>query len=475
MSGFGNEHATEARAGALPVGQNSPQRAPLGLYAEQLSGTAFTVPRAKARRSWLYRARPSVVHAPFVPAPHARLRGAFGGAAASGPGAAGGTLTPNQLRWLPAPLPPAGGAAVDWLSGLETVAGAGSAEAKSGLAIHVWRANAPMERAAFYNADGEMLLVPQEGALELQTEFGWLAVAPGEIAVVPRGVRFRVGLAGPSRGYVLEVFGAAPFELPELGPIGSNGLANARDFLYPVAAFDADEGRAGAGAGAPPWVVVAKFGGHCFSTAQGHSPFDVVAWHGTLAPYKYDLARFNTIGTVSFDHPDPSIFTVLTVPSEAGAGVALADFVIFPPRWMVAEHTFRPPWFHRCARGGGGGRGRRGERARAALTRAPFLRPRARRPHTRSFPPPPQQLHDRVHGHGLGQVRRQGRLPARRRVAALDHERARARRGHLRARVGRGARARKVRRGPRLHVRDEPIFARDGRGARRALARRRLC
>ena len=228
LSGFGNEHATEALPDSLPVGQNSPQRAPRGLYAEQLSGTAFTVPRARARRSWLYRIHPSVGHEAFVPAPNARVRGSFSSDAASG---AGGVLTPNQLRWFPQPVPAVGvGEPVDWLSGLWTVAGAGSAELKHGLAIHMWACNAPMRDVAFYNADGDLLLVPQEGALRLQTEMGLIDVAPGEIAVVPRGIRFRVDVSTLSRGYVLEVFGAG-FALPELGAIGSNGLANARDFL----------------------------------------------------------------------------------------------------------------------------------------------------------------------------------------------------------------------------------------------------
>lgn len=341
QTGFGNEHATEALPGALPVGQNSPQKCPLGLYAEQLSGTAFTVPRHLNRRSWLYRIRPSVAHAPFVPSPRAAVCGSFSSALEDG--GAAGVLTPNQLRWFPPPMPAAGGgggsAPVDWVASLFTVAGSGSAESGVGLAIHMYACGAPMVDSAFSNADGEMLIVPQEGGLRLQTEMGLLDVAPREICVVPRGVKFSVEPlgGGAARGYVLEVFGAH-FQLPDLGPLGSNGLANARDFEYPVAAF---EDRACA------FTTHVKFGGHMFTAAQAHSPFDVVAWHGTVSPYKYDLTRFNTIGTVSFDHPDPSIFTVLTVPSGRVPGLATADFVIFPPRWMVAEHTFRPPWYHR--------------------------------------------------------------------------------------------------------------------------------
>jgi homogentisate 1,2-dioxygenase len=206
---------------------------------------------------------------------------------------------------------------------------------QAGIGVHVYAANRSMKRV-FSSADGEWLIVPQQGALEIATEFGRLAVAPGEIAVIPRGVKFRIAVDGPSRGYACENYGAA-LRLPELGPIGANGLANARDFLAPVAAFEDVAAKT---------EVVVKFGGHLWSAQQTHSPLDVVAWHGNLYPYKYDLARFNAMNTVSFDHPDPSIFTVLTSPSDT-PGTANVDFVIFPPRWMVAEHTFRPPWFHR--------------------------------------------------------------------------------------------------------------------------------
>jgi len=325
MSGFGNDFATEAVPGALPVGRNSPQRTPFGLYAEQLSGTAFTAPRRENKRSWLYRLRPSAAHGAFRPVvQHAFRSGPFDEL----------PPTPNRLRWSPLPVPTA---PTDFLGGLVTYAGNGSPAEGTGAAIHLYAANTSMKDAAFYDADGELLVVPQLGALRLVTELGVLPVAPGEIAVVPRGVKMRVELEGAeARGYVCENHGAL-FRLPELGPIGSNGLANPRDFLTPVAAFE-DVDR--------PTRLVQKFQGHLWETELDHSPFDVVAWHGNLAPYKYDLARFNTINTVSFDHPDPSIFTVLTSPTDT-PGVANCDFVIFPPRWMVAEDTFRPPWFHR--------------------------------------------------------------------------------------------------------------------------------
>ena len=326
MSGFGNSFATEAVAGALPVGQNSPQNTPFGLFAEQLSGSAFTAPRHENRRSWLYRLRPTASHSPFSPFAGGKLvrSGPFDEVPPS----------PNRLRWDPLTLP---AEPTDFVDGLTTYAGNGDVSAQAGIAIHLYAANRSMQNRMFCNADGEMLIVPQEGGLLLATELGRLELSPGEIALIPRGVRFRVELSGPAaRGYVCENYGAH-FRLPELGPIGANGLANSRDFQTPVAWFeDRDE----------PTEVVHKFQGGLWATTLDHSPLDVVAWHGALAPCKYDLAHFNTINTVSYDHPDPSIFTVLTSPSEI-PGTANCDFVIFPPRWMVAEHTFRPPWFHR--------------------------------------------------------------------------------------------------------------------------------
>jgi homogentisate 1,2-dioxygenase len=326
QSGFGNEFATEAIAGALPQGQNSPQQAPLGLYAEQLSGTAFTAPRAQNRRSWLYRIRPASQHPPFTLAENTRIVSDFH---------AMPFTPPNQLRWDPLPLPD-GATPVDFIDGWQTMAGNGSAEAMSGCAIHVYAANRSMQRF-FYSADGELLVVPQEGRLAIATELGLIELEPQEIAVIPRGVRFRVTLPdGKARGYVCENFGTA-FRLPDMGPIGSNGLANSRDFLTPHAAYEDIEGDC---------ELVAKFGGHLWRTTLDHSPLDVVAWHGNYAPYKYDLRRFNVIGSISYDHPDPSIFLVLQAPSENPLFGAI-DFAIFPPRWLAAEHTFRPPWFHR--------------------------------------------------------------------------------------------------------------------------------
>lgn len=320
QSGFGNEFSSEALPNALPVGQNSPQKVPYGLYTELLSGTAFTVSRSEARRTWLYRIRPSANHGRYQ-----RLERQLNSQL--------GRVTPNRLRWNPVPMPEA---ATDFIDGLMCVAANGEPGQPSGASIYRYAANQSMERA-FFNADGELLVVPQQGALKLVTELGMLRVEPLEIAVIPRGMKFRVELVDSgASGYVCENHGCA-LRLPDLGPIGSNGLANPRDFLAPVAHFEERD---------EPVQLVQKFLGELWATELDHSPMDVVAWHGNNVPYKYDLRRFNTMGTVSFDHPDPSIFTVLTSPS-AIHGMANIDFVIFPPRWMVAENTFRPPWFHR--------------------------------------------------------------------------------------------------------------------------------
>lgn len=323
--GFGNHVSAEAVPGALPIGRNSPQRPPYGLYAEQLSGTAFTAPRAENRRSWLYRLRPSAEHPPYQP---------YSGAPLFSPHSPVKPLAPNRLRWDPVPIP---AAPVDWIDGMETMLTTRAPEDLEGVVVHRYAANLDMDTRAFVNADGELLFIPQAGALALLTELGRIDITPGHIAVIPRGVRFRVLLPeGTAAGYVAENYGA-PFRLPDLGPIGANGLANPRDFETPGAWFeDRDE----------PFQLVQKSLASLWITSLPHSPLDVVAWHGNLAPYRYDLARFNTMNTVSFDHPDPSIFTVLTSPSTV-TGRANADFVIFPPRWMVAEDTFRPPWFHR--------------------------------------------------------------------------------------------------------------------------------
>jgi homogentisate 1,2-dioxygenase len=324
LSGFANEFATEAIADTLPVGRNSPQRVAHGLYAEQISGTAFTAPRSENRRSWLYRIRPSAVHGSFSLLAETAFHNRFDEQPA----------TPNQLRWSPRPAP---SQATDFIDGMWTIAGNGGAAAHAGAGIHLYNANRSMQGRYFYNADAEMLVVPQAGRLRFVTECGVIDIEPQEIAVLPRGMRFRVDLRdATASGYVCENFGAA-LRLPDLGPIGSNGLANPRDFLTPVAAFEDIEG---------DFRLLNKFQGRLWEARIGHSPLDVVGWHGNYVPYKYDLRRFNTIGSISYDHPDPSIFLVLTSPTDT-PGVGNLDFVIFPPRWLVAQDTFRPPWFHR--------------------------------------------------------------------------------------------------------------------------------
>jgi len=325
QSGFGNTFSTEAVKGALPLRQNSPQHPPRGLYPEVLSGTAFTAPRADNQSTWLYKLRPSAMQPPYKAMSNGFVR--------SGPFDEAKT-PPHRLRWSPLPMPEK---PTDFIDGLATIAGSGDPAEHTGLAVHVYRANRSMTNRCLHDADGELMLVPQMGALRIFSELGLLEIEPGEIAVIPRGIKFKVVLLDKTaRGYVCENYGA-PFRLPELGPIGAQGLAQKRHFLSPVAAFEDRGGRC---------EVVQKFAGNLWAAEYRYSPLDVVAWHGNYAPYKYDLALFMAVNTVTHDHSDPSIFTVLT--SASGVpGVANCDFVIFPPRWQVAEHTFRPPWFHR--------------------------------------------------------------------------------------------------------------------------------
>ncbi|KNC48751.1 homogentisate 1,2-dioxygenase [Thecamonas trahens ATCC 50062] len=338
LTGFNNHFATEALPGALPKGKNSPQNCPYGLYAEQLSGTAFTRPRATNRRTWLYRIRPSVCHSgPFLPYPHPTAA-----LSESVP------TPPSQLRWKPLPIPIVGegvseGEGIDFVRGLNKMASAGEPSMKAGVAFYIYTANEPMTRTALKNADGDFLIVPQSGELIVKTEMGSMHVPPGFICVVQRGIAFSVNFAEGTtavRGYVCEVYDGH-FEIPDLGPIGANGLANPRDFESPVAAYDADAEDPADNA----FVVVHKFLGALYETQASHSPFNVVAWHGNYAPWRYNLDNFNVINSVSFDHPDPCIFTVVTV-QTAEPGRAALDFVVFKERWSVATDTFRPPYFH---------------------------------------------------------------------------------------------------------------------------------
>ncbi|MEZ5750452.1 MAG: homogentisate 1,2-dioxygenase [Paracoccaceae bacterium] len=329
MPGFGNDFETEALPGALPQGQNSPQKCNYGLYAEQLSGTAFTAPRGQNERTWCYRIRPSVKHT-------SRFTKIDVPGWKSAPHVLPDVISLGQYRWDPIPMP-AKGEALTWITGMRTVTTAGDVNTQVGMASHVYLVTDSMVDEYFFSADSELLVVPQAGRLRFCTEMGIIDVAPQEIAILPRGMVYRVEvLEGPCRGFVCENYGQK-FDLPGRGPIGANCLANPRDFKTPVAAFEDRE---------VPSRVVIKWCGTFHETHIGHSPLDVVAWHGNYAPWKYDLKTYSPVGAILFDHPDPSIFTVLTAPSGQ-EGTANIDFVLFRERWMVAEHSFRPPWYHK--------------------------------------------------------------------------------------------------------------------------------
>ncbi|KAK6072220.1 homogentisate -dioxygenase [Seiridium cupressi] len=331
--GFGNLHESEAVPGVLPRGQNSPRSIRFGLYAEQVTGGAFSAPRHSNRKAWLYRSRPAVAHQGFTELPdNPDTESAYM------PLNPRVHISPTQLAWKPHPIP--AGSDVDFIAGIKSIAGSGEPTLREGLASHLYMCNKSMDKTAFVNSDGEYMLVPQEGDLDIQTEFGYLYVQPGEICVIPRGLRFKVNVKGPSRGYLLELYGSY-WELPELGPLGGSGLAYPRDFLYPTAAYEVTKD--------DPWEITYKLGGKYFKSTQRHCPFDVVAWHGNYVPYKYDLTKFVNVGSISVDHIDPSIFCVLTAKSR-DLTAPLADFLIFSPRWDVASHTYRPPYYHRnCA------------------------------------------------------------------------------------------------------------------------------
>ncbi|MCB9674440.1 MAG: homogentisate 1,2-dioxygenase [Alphaproteobacteria bacterium] len=323
-AGLGNAFETEALPGALPRGQNSPRKVPYGLFTEQINGTGFTVHRAENQRTWMYRLRPQILDRAYRERPVGRFVADFSEAVQS----------PQVLRFRPRSMP---ATPTDFLAGLTTWAGAGGPSFRKGAAIHLYACNADMVDTAFCNIDGDLLLVPERGRLHVRTELGRLNVGPGEIVVLPRGIRFQVLLPdGAARGYVAELFDGH-FQLPERGPVGANGLADARHFLFPVADFEDDP---------RPWTVVVRQGGRLWEVEAPACPFDVVAWHGNYAPFKYDLDRFNSLGSVSFDHADPSILTVLTSPMDTRGRNAI-DVAVFHGRWDVAEHTFRPPFFHR--------------------------------------------------------------------------------------------------------------------------------
>ena len=325
MPGFGNDFETEALPGALPQGMNSPQKCNYGLYGEQLSGSAFT--KHPPERTWSYRIRPSVKHS----ARYTRIDLPYW---KSAPCIDPDVASLGQYRWDPVPH---SDAALTWLTGMRTMTTAGDVNTQTGMASHIYLVTRSMEDEYFYSADSELLVVPQEGRLRFATELGVIDLAPQEIALLPRGLVYRVELLeGPARGFVCENYGQT-FELPPRGPIGANALANPRDFKTPVAAFEDRE---------VPSTLTVKWCGQFHRTEIGQSPLDVVAWHGNYAPCKYDLTTYCPVGAILFDHPDPSIFTVLTAPSGV-PGTANIDFVLFRERWLVAEDTFRPPWYHK--------------------------------------------------------------------------------------------------------------------------------
>ena len=327
MPGFGNDFETEALPGALPQGQNSPQKCNYGLYAEQLSGTAFTAPRGQNERTWCYRIRPSVQHTgrfEKIDVSHWK----------TAPHVLPDVISLGQYRWDPMPV---SDAPTTWITGMRTVTTAGDVNIQVGMASHIYLVTQSMVDEYFYSADSELLVVPQQGRLRFCTELGVIDVEPKEIAILPRGLVYRVEvLDGPCRGFVCENYGQK-FDLPSRGPIGANCMANPRDFKCPVAAFEDRETRS---------RVVIKWCGQFHETWIGHSPLDIVAWHGNYCAYKYDLRTYSPVGAILFDHPDPSIFTVLTAPSGQ-EGTANIDFVLFRERWLVAEHSFRPPWYHK--------------------------------------------------------------------------------------------------------------------------------
>ncbi len=325
LHGLGNHHESEALPGALPGRQHSPQQVPYHLYAEQINGNSFTTPRFSNLKAWQYRLRPSVLHSGNQPNKMRSdlLQGKF-------------TQTPPaQMRWAP----------ISYKTGHYNIF-EGSVKylyngtvGQDGCAIYLYTATASMKDQFFINHDAEMLFIPQEGELIFKTEFGRLNIKPGDIAVLPRGVCFQVELLNDkARGYWVENYGQV-FTLLSRGVIGANGTTEELDFRIPVAWYEERSG---------DFTMLRKFNGHVWEHAISHSPLDVVAWCGTYYPYQYDLSLFKPMFTASIDHPDPSIFVVLSSPSLA-PGTSNLDFIIFPERWMVADHTFRPPYYHRNA------------------------------------------------------------------------------------------------------------------------------
>ncbi|EAU35420.1 homogentisate 1,2-dioxygenase [Aspergillus terreus NIH2624] len=335
LVGFGVYHHSEALPGANPVGQNAPQVAPYKLLIERITNSSFTTPRALNCQSWIYREKAASERGPFSP----YKTKASSPSGFQGPRA----MTPNTFKWGDFEME----SGLDWVSAQKLVCQAGSIPTKTGLGYMVYGATENMPPNTVYtSSDGEYLIIPQAGVLDIRTEFGNMLVRPNEIAVIPRGIKYRVDLpAGPARGYICEIY-QGHYQLPELGTIGSTGLANARDFQVPKAVFDGTVKDGVATCSPADWTVINKYNGDLFSSVQDHTPFDVAGWHGTCYPYKYDLGRFSPLGSLLYDHPDPSLFTVLTVPSRREPLTAVVEFCLIPPRWQVMENTYWLPPYH---------------------------------------------------------------------------------------------------------------------------------
>ncbi|RSL87550.1 hypothetical protein CDV31_016235 [Fusarium ambrosium] len=342
LNGLGNLHQSEAFPDAVPLVNSYPQHAKYGLRSEKVSGTSFTAtPRSQNLWSFLYRARPSYNHGTFeLWNQHLET------ANPSRPK----HLTPNSYVW-----PTFNVTKGDWTA-QHLLGGNGSPTDKTGVAIWLFHVNKDMPpQTVFSSQDGEALIVPQTGALDIQTEYGKLLVRQQEIAVIPRGIKYRVTLpeGKEARGYVLELY-QGHFRLPELGIIGSIGLANPRDFQVPTASFDGkiesqgDTQVAVANDGRGEWTIISRLDTKLWFATQDSTPFDVAGWQGTLYPYKYDVRRFNYIGNLNYDHADPSVFVVLTSQSYGKEpGTAVVDFAAVGEHWHPAQHTLRVPWYHR--------------------------------------------------------------------------------------------------------------------------------
>lgn len=329
--GFGNRFSSEAVPGTLPLGRNTPQKCKYDLFSEQLNGTPFVSARSSQFHAWFYRIRPSVGHRPLRKSSAAHdIEATFSKLNTNT------TFSPSDQSWGKFSLPK-DSESIDFIQGLKTIGGHGDALNREGLAVHIYTANRSMWKTAFCNNDGDFLIMPEEGRLDIQTEFGNIMVRPGELVVIQAGIKFKVKLPdGVGRGYVQEVFGAH-YELPELGPVGSNGMASPRDFEHPLASFEVDQ---------TTWTIICKLGGQLFEYDQDHSPFDVVAWHGNYVPYKYAMEKFINSATVDREQSDPSIYCVLMAKSKV-PGLALTELLVFTPRWSVPDNTFRPPYYHR--------------------------------------------------------------------------------------------------------------------------------